>query len=662
MPDVSIIIVCMNNLQNLYPCLQSIKKYTTKVSYETFVVAYLFTKENLAKLREDFPWVKIVESNEIRGFSENNNLAVRQAQGKYCFVLNDDTEMKMPVVDRLVETIENLPEDVAIVSPVLVGADGAVQVCGRPYCDWKINIKDYLHIENKKNIEKYCNKKGVFQTYNIIGAAFLIKTDVFKAMGWFDERFFFCPEDIALSDGLNKVGYKCFVNADVQIVHYEGMSGKSMSMTLAAIRPASAKGSVIFYSQGKKLLYTLLSLWYWIHSFCQFLFHRGKGLMKSRPNVDYVLSLGDMNVCKSIFTRHTPKEIFIKYYKGVNERRQERRQCKNIVTIDGICIGNHPLAVALSKYTNMEWRTFSAISNKRKTRWDNLYRYLLYFLVPLLLFLRRRKLANIVAWQQFYGILFAFYSHLFRVKKRTNLVILTFIYNKKKGLLGKLYKWLIAFAIESKYVDLIVCFSMDEIAWYKKQFPLIGEKIVYMPVAIQNDSKYDTHVDDKKYVFSAGYSCRDYDFLIESLNGTGYNVIIADNHIKTICEENIQVIEVENGEEVMSLMAKSYCVVIPLKDKLISAGQIVAIRAMQMGKPVICTDSAGMRPYIKNMENGILINNTKEDLHQALDLLYNDEALYKRMSAAAILSGENFTCDKLAYRISEKNKDLKFFK
>ena len=48
--QVSIVIVCMNNLKNLYPCLNSIRKYTT-VSYETLVVAYMFSKENLEKVK-----------------------------------------------------------------------------------------------------------------------------------------------------------------------------------------------------------------------------------------------------------------------------------------------------------------------------------------------------------------------------------------------------------------------------------------------------------------------------------------------------------------------------------------------------------------------------------------------------------------------------------
>ena len=64
--QVSIVIVCMNNLKNLYPCLDSIRKYT-HVSYETLVVAYLFSKENLERLKRDYSWIRIIESNEIRG-------------------------------------------------------------------------------------------------------------------------------------------------------------------------------------------------------------------------------------------------------------------------------------------------------------------------------------------------------------------------------------------------------------------------------------------------------------------------------------------------------------------------------------------------------------------------------------------------------------------
>ena len=320
MIDVSIVIVCMNNLKNLYLCLESIEKYTNKVTYETLVVAYLFSKENIEKVKVSFPWVSFIESNEIRGFSENNNLALRQAKGKYCFVLNDDTEMKMPVIDRLVETIENLPADVAVVSPRSVFGDGTFQSCGRPKYTFRTFVLQQFKLWNEQKTKSaYVNQKGVFQTYNLWGAFFLIKTAVFRNMGWFDERYFFCPEDIALSDSLNKMGYKCYVNANIVITHYEGMSGKSLSMIQTATRPAQAKGMAIYLSQGKSYRYIIISVWLCLFSIFQFLFHSVKSLSKKKPNEDYILSIGDINVLRSILTSKTPKEICIKYYSAIRQ-------------------------------------------------------------------------------------------------------------------------------------------------------------------------------------------------------------------------------------------------------------------------------------------------------------------------------------------------------
>ena len=316
MIDVSIVIVCMNNLKNLYPCLESIKKYTT-VSYECFVVAYLFTEENFEKVKADFPWVKFVESNEIRGFSENNNLALRQAKGKFCFVVNDDTEMKMPVVDSLVESFEKCSEKTAIVSPVTTYPDGKFQVCGVPPIKWYNALLELLHLWDRNKQYDYVNKKGLFKSYNIIGAAFLIKTDVFRKMGWFDERYFFCPEDIALSTKLNENGYECWVNADVHIVHFEGMSSKSLSLVQTATKPAARRGSVIFFSKGHLLAEIVLVSLYTGVTILLFIKHWLRGRLKQTPNKYSVLAQGELNIIKSSFTRNTPKKIFIKYYKKI---------------------------------------------------------------------------------------------------------------------------------------------------------------------------------------------------------------------------------------------------------------------------------------------------------------------------------------------------------
>ncbi|OUO81860.1 glycosyltransferase [Bacteroides sp. An269] len=310
--EVSVVIVCMNNIGNLYPCLNSILKNTT-VNYEIFVVAFLFSEENLQKLHSDFPTVKIIISNELRGFSENNNLALKQAVGKYCFVVNDDTYFSDPVIDKLVEDFNKVDNNVAIISPVTLNSDGSVQRCGKP----KYNLFTYWLYWMKliclyENNSKYTNGKGLFQTYNISGACFLIKTELFKKIGWFDERYYFCPEDIALSTYLNKNGYKCYVDSTIKLTH---TGGGSWSKTMYATKPAQIKGEIIFYGEKsflhKMAVRILLLVFLPIYSLMWKICHSIRKDEKSK-----VFSKAYLNGLKAIFTDKTPKELFVQFYKS----------------------------------------------------------------------------------------------------------------------------------------------------------------------------------------------------------------------------------------------------------------------------------------------------------------------------------------------------------
>ena len=312
--DVSIVIVCMNRLDNLYPCLESIRSHTS-VSYETFVVAYLFNPENLAKAREDFPWVRFIESNEIRGFSENNNLALRQCSGRFCLVLNDDTEFSDYVIDRLVSDMGRLPADTAIVSPRLLNADGSLQLCGRPPYPSRYYALQQWHMHTEPiddTVGKVPEFDRVFRTSNITGACFLIKRDVFESLGWFDERYFFTPEDIALSTTAGEAGYSVWVDADVCITHKWKTTASRIS---PAVRPAAVKGSLIFFGRRSASSRMALSLAVWCAESVKML----KAAVRYRlhPTDDNRIKLLTFkHIVAEIFSGLTPKEIFTKYYNG----------------------------------------------------------------------------------------------------------------------------------------------------------------------------------------------------------------------------------------------------------------------------------------------------------------------------------------------------------
>lgn len=311
--DLSIIIVCMNNLEQLFGCLESIIANTHKVKYEILVVAYLFSQENLKILKEKYPTVKLIESNEIRGFAENNNLALHQAQGKYCFVLNDDTKFNTPVVDLLVESMEKTPEAL-VMSPKTLFADGSIQSCGRPQMTfWTYVLSRFKLWNEQKANSPYTNQKGIFQSYNVVGAAFMIKTEIFEKLGFFDETYFFCPEDIALSTLANKRGYKCYVDESISLYHLEQGTASKVRM---ATKPASAKGNLIFYSENTKIKKFLLTFLITIESLVKMIYWELRTISGNQHASIQTASY--RNVIWAVYSPKTPKEIFIHFYHKIS--------------------------------------------------------------------------------------------------------------------------------------------------------------------------------------------------------------------------------------------------------------------------------------------------------------------------------------------------------
>ena len=152
----------------------------------------------------------------------------------------------------------------------------------------------------------------VFRTSNITGAAFLIKTDVFRELGWFDETYFFTPEDIALSTLARRKGYGVYVDRAVSVVHKWRTTASRIS---PAVRPAAVRGSLLFFSGGSRIKYFLLALPVWLAESAK----RAKAAVRLRfadSAANRIAWETFRNITCSIFTRLTPKQLFIKYFHG----------------------------------------------------------------------------------------------------------------------------------------------------------------------------------------------------------------------------------------------------------------------------------------------------------------------------------------------------------
>lgn len=107
---------------------------------------------------------------------------------------------------------------------------------------------------------------------------------------------------------------------------------------------------------------------------------------------------------------------------------------KNVILVDFHKDNNWEFAKKINEYEPFEVKGIQTNKKFHHTKIGTIIRYLIYFLYPLSFVLcRRQKYDKVIAWQQFYGINFAFWSRLLHVKKLNYLAIDTFIFKRRGG-------------------------------------------------------------------------------------------------------------------------------------------------------------------------------------------------------------------------------------
>ena len=309
---------------------------------------------------------------------------------------------------------------------------------------------------------------------------------------------------------------------------------------------------------------------------------------------------------------------------------------KNGLFIDRRPVEQWGFMQGLEEKTGEKWDIISYASNDRSSRLKEVIRYCKYFYYAFIIFTHRNKYDKIVAWQQFYGILLAFYCRLFGVKKQFSLIVMTFIYKRKHGLLGNIYYSFMKFTLTGKYIDKIIVFSKNEVNYYFDLFPK-SDKFIYIPLGTEyiTNVKIDEKLEQQKYILSVGRSNRDYQFLYDELKDSEFRVKILSNTVNQSPTDNIEIYTKVFDREMFHYLNNCFCVVIPLADTKISSGQLVALQAMQLGKPIIVTESEGIADYIIPGYNGVIIKKEKGSLITALQELYSNDNLYLTLSQNA---------------------------
>ena len=124
--DLSIIFVNWNSARYLRECLASVYSNTRGLNFEVVVVDNASPNGDVDTLRAAFPGIKIIKSDTNLGFARANNFGFQYAHGAHVMMLNPDTKLVGPAINKLVEALRSLP-DAGIVGGRHVNPDLTVQ-------------------------------------------------------------------------------------------------------------------------------------------------------------------------------------------------------------------------------------------------------------------------------------------------------------------------------------------------------------------------------------------------------------------------------------------------------------------------------------------------------------------------------------------------------
>ena len=207
-------------------------------SFEVIVVDNASTKGEIEKELKSFPGILLIKSTENIGFGRANNLGFEKSKGDFIFLLNSDAYLVDDSSVPMMLKYLNENEDVGIVGPNFIKADGSKNFAYGNLLGFRKMISDmgFLKIPKEKQDDyatfKVCDTSQPQKVGYLAAAGVIIKRSVINKIGLFDPNIFLYYEDMELGWRYSQSNYSSYIIPQATIVHLGGGSISNISKQL----------------------------------------------------------------------------------------------------------------------------------------------------------------------------------------------------------------------------------------------------------------------------------------------------------------------------------------------------------------------------------------------------------------------------------------------
>ncbi|MFA0960650.1 glycosyltransferase family 2 protein [Roseivirga sp. BDSF3-8] len=319
MPHTAIVILNYNTRGFLQKFLPGVLAHSGDC--EVIVADNRSPDDSVAFMKEFYPEVRLIETEENLGFASGYNEVLRQVEADYYILLNSDVEVTPDWTAPLLRLMESNPEVAACHPKILAyddkslfeyagGAGGYIDRLGYPFCRGR--LFDTL----EKDEGQYDDTRRVFWA---TGACMMVRADIYHTCGGLDDSFFAHMEEIDFCWRIQLSGHKVYYCGESSVHHVGG----------GTLPKTSARKTYLNFRNGLAMLYKncLPATIWWVIP-CRILldwvaaarfFLQGKpafGQAIFRAHRDFVKMRGDLKIKRKNTLKQKPQRVERVIYPG----------------------------------------------------------------------------------------------------------------------------------------------------------------------------------------------------------------------------------------------------------------------------------------------------------------------------------------------------------
>ena len=250
MTKIAIVILNWNGKENTLACLRSISRLqSTDYSLQTIVIDNASSDESVESIKYYVSGIKgskieLIVNNKNLGYAGGNNVGIRYAidvEAEYVLILNNDTLVDRNLIEELLK-VAKTDEKIGIVAPKIYFAPGfefhrdrykknelgkVIWYAGGTM-DWANVIGSHRGVDEVDQGQYNKIEKTDFAS----GCCLLLKAELIKKVGMFDEKYFLYYEDSDLSERAKKAGFDIVYAPKAVLWHKNAGSAGGSGSTL----------------------------------------------------------------------------------------------------------------------------------------------------------------------------------------------------------------------------------------------------------------------------------------------------------------------------------------------------------------------------------------------------------------------------------------------